>query len=191
MAEETLWKCEKPVEQVMREAVGRDTHVGCVDCESELGLSRRRFIKKTGALAAGVAGVSAMDLKDSMAQEDGPGTRSFTIHSIGTIVKRDKHTTIVLDKKYVPGLLRMEKLSHVTVVYWFDRNDTPEKRAILQVHPRGKQENPLTGVFATHSPVRPNLIAISRCKIRSVKDNIIEIAEIDAFDNTPVIDLKS
>jgi tRNA (Thr-GGU) A37 N-methylase len=51
--------------------------------------------------------------------------------------------------------------------------------------------NPLTGVFATHSPARPNLIGVSRSKIISVKGNIIEIDDIDAFDGSPVIDLKS
>jgi tRNA (Thr-GGU) A37 N-methylase len=49
----------------------------------------------------------------------------------------------------------------------------------------------MRGVFATHSPVRPNLIAISRCRILSVRDNIIEIDGIDAFDGTPVLDLKN
>jgi tRNA-Thr(GGU) m(6)t(6)A37 methyltransferase TsaA len=105
--------------------------------------------------------------------------------------KAEGRTTIVLDKKYQPGLLRFEKLSEVWVLWWFDRNDTPEKRAILQVHPRGNPDNPLTGVFATHSPVRPNLIAMTRCKIISVKDNVIEIESIDAFPDTPVLDLKS
>ncbi|MHC4463765.1 MAG: TrmO family methyltransferase domain-containing protein [Planctomycetota bacterium] len=79
---------------------------------------------------------------------------------------------------------------YVHVVYWFDRNDTPEKRAILQVHPRGDKNNPLTGVFATHSPFRPNLIAISKCDIISIKENMIEIKDIDAFDGSPVLDLK-
>ena len=113
------------------------------------------------------------------------------VHPIGKVVKEAGKTFIVLDKKYQPGLLRLEKYSHVTVVYWFDKNDTPEKRAILQVHPRGDQNNPLTGVFATHSPVRPNLIAISRCEIISVKENIIQVKDIDAFDGSPVLDLKS
>ena len=93
----------------------------------------------------------------------------------------DNRTTIVLDKKYEPGLLRMEKQAEIWVLWWFDRNDTPEKRSILQVHPQGNPDNPLTGVFATHSPVRPNLIAMTRCKIISVKDNVIEIEGIDAF----------
>ena len=125
------------------------------------------------------------------AQEKNNTDQTFTLHPIGTVVREGKQTFIVLEKKYIPAMLRMEKLSHVTVLYWFDRNDTPEKRSILQVHPRGNKNNPLTGVFATHSPVRPNLIAITRCKIISIKDNIIEIDTIDAFDNTPVLDLKS
>jgi tRNA-Thr(GGU) m(6)t(6)A37 methyltransferase TsaA len=106
------------------------------------------------------------------------------------VVKKDDKTLIVLEKKYQPGLLGLEKHSYVHVVYWFDKNDTPEKRAILQVHPRGDRNNPLTGVFATHSPFRPNLIAISRCDIISIKENVIEIKDIDAFDGSPVIDLK-
>jgi len=117
--------------------------------------------------------------------------KQFILYPIGKVVKQGDRTMIVLDKKYLPGLKRFDKLSHVTVLYWFDRNDTPEKRSILQVHPRGNKNNPLTGVFATHSPVRPNLIAISRCKIISVKENVIEIDKIDAFHNSPVLDLKS
>ena len=64
------------------------------------------------------------------------------------------------------------------------------QRAILQVHPRGDQKNPLTGVFATRSPFRPNLIALSLCKIVSVKENVIEVEKIDAFEGTPVLDIK-
>ena len=120
-----------------------------------------------------------------------PPTKEFKVYPIGYVRKADDRTTIELEKKYQPGLLRMEKLSHVWVLWWFDRNDTPQKRAILQVHPRGNKDNPLTGVFATHSPVRPNLIAMTRCKVISVKENVIEIEGIDAFADTPVLDLKS
>jgi tRNA-Thr(GGU) m(6)t(6)A37 methyltransferase TsaA len=119
------------------------------------------------------------------------GENYFKVYPIGKVVKEDGKTTIVLDKEYEPGLLRFEKLSHVTVVWWFHLNDNPEDRSVLQVHPRGNPSNPLTGVFATHSPVRPNLIAITRCKVISVKGNVIEIDGIDAFDGTPVLDLKS
>ena len=118
------------------------------------------------------------------------GESSFDLFPIGTIEREDGHCYIVLDSKYQPGLKGLESHDYVNVVYWFDKNDTPEKRAVLQVHPRGDNANPLTGVFATHSPFRPNLIAITKCDIISIKDNVIEIKEIDAFDGSPVLDLK-
>ncbi|MBI9016253.1 MAG: tRNA (N6-threonylcarbamoyladenosine(37)-N6)-methyltransferase TrmO [Phycisphaerae bacterium] len=126
-----------------------------------------------------------------MTKQDQPNQKpAFNIYPIGKVIRQGEKTMIVLDKQYAKGLLGLDKQKHLIVVYWFDKNDTPEKRAILQVHPRGNKDNPLTGVFGTHSPVRPNLIAISECKILSIKDNIIEIDKIDAFDNTPVIDIK-
>ena len=79
----------------------------------------------------------------------------------------------------------------MTAVWWFHKNDTPVKRGILEVHPRANRENPLTGVFATHSPVRPNLIAITTCRILSVDGRFVTIDRIDAFDDTPILDLKS
>ena len=117
--------------------------------------------------------------------------QQFVVNPIGKVIREDGRTFIVIKPKYGDGLLRLDQCSHVTVMYWFHKNDTPQKRSILQVHPRGNKDNPLTGVFATHSPVRPNLIAISRVKIISVKGNIIEIESIDAFDDSPVIDIKS
>lgn len=116
--------------------------------------------------------------------------KQFIVSPIGSVTKADGKTTIVLEKRYEPGLLGLEGFSHVYVYWWFDRNDTPEKRAILQVHPRGNMAHPLTGVFATRSPVRPNLIGMTLCKIVSVKDNMIEIDGIDAFTDTPVLDIK-
>jgi len=119
-----------------------------------------------------------------------PISKDFQIFSIG-VIKKTKHTTIIeIYKKYEDALLGLHQFSHVIVCYWFHKNDTAEKRNILQVHPRGDRRNPLTGVFATRSPVRPNLIGISICKILSIDGNIIHIDKIDALDGSPVIDLK-
>jgi tRNA-Thr(GGU) m(6)t(6)A37 methyltransferase TsaA len=116
--------------------------------------------------------------------------QEFRVYPIGRVARDSGRTLIVIDKRYEPGLLGLDKHSYVHVVWWFDKNDTPAKRSILQVNPQGDRNNPLTGVFATHSPFRPNLIAITRCDIVSIKDNVIEVKEIDAFDGTPVLDLK-
>ena len=117
-------------------------------------------------------------------------SETFTLRPVGKIEKKDGHAAVVIAPEFSDALLGLDRYSHVWVFYWFDRNDTPEKRAVLRVHPRGNRENPLTGVFACRSPFRPNLIALSLCKIRSVKGNRVEIESIDAFDGTPVLDLK-
>src|SRR6056297_1683177 len=119
-----------------------------------------------------------------------PGEKQFVLNSIGTVHKEGGRTTLVLNKDVAPALRGLEGFSHVQVFWWFDKNDTPEKRATLQVHPRGNKNNPLTGVFATRSPRRPNLIALTLCRIVSVKGNEVEVEEIDAFAGTPILDLK-
>jgi tRNA-Thr(GGU) m(6)t(6)A37 methyltransferase TsaA len=117
-------------------------------------------------------------------------TPTYEVNPIGWVRKTDGRTIIEVDRQYQPALLGVDQLNAIWVLYWFDRNDTPEQRAILQVHPRANPENPLRGVFATRAPVRPNLIALSRCRIISVQENIIEIDSIDAFPDTPVLDIK-
>ena len=119
-----------------------------------------------------------------------PKEESFTVYPIGRVEQKDGRTLIVVKEKYQPALLGLDDWSHVQVVWWFDRNDTPQKRAVLQVHPRGNPDNPLTGVFACRAPVRPNLIALTVCKVVSVEGNVLEVDKIDAFEGTPVIDLK-
>ena len=114
----------------------------------------------------------------------------YYIFPVGIINKENENVRIEIDEAYREALLGLDDFSHITVLYWFHENDTPEKRNTLQVHPRKNQQNPLRGVFATHSPLRPNLIALSVCKILSIKDTTIFIEKIDALDGTPVIDIK-
>jgi tRNA-Thr(GGU) m(6)t(6)A37 methyltransferase TsaA len=143
----------------------------------------RQLIYILGASMAAVAVAPLPTVAEETAE-------SFVVHPIGRFARTDDVARIVLDKKYEAGLLGLDGYSHIQVFWWFSNNDTPQKRSILQVHPRGNRSNPLTGVFATRSPVRPNLIALTLCKIVSIKDNVIEIEKTDAFDGTPVVDIK-
>lgn len=115
----------------------------------------------------------------------------YKIKPIGIVQKQDEQVFIEIYPEYMDGLLGIDQFSHINVFYWFSENDDPESRSLLQVYPCGNEVNPLTGVFATHSPRRPNLIAYTTCKILSVEDNGIKIDDIDAFDGSPVIDIKS
>ena len=115
---------------------------------------------------------------------------TYQVQPIGWVRKTDGRTTIELYEEYRPALLGVDALDSIWVFYWFDRNDTPAQRGILQVHPRGNPDNPLRGVFATRAPLRPNLIAMSRCRVMAVEGNVIVIDGIDAFADTPVLDIK-
>jgi tRNA (adenine37-N6)-methyltransferase len=137
-----------------------------------------------------VVSLSSGILLAAAARGSKAGDTSFDVRPIGKVQIRNGETAIVIDPRYADGLDGLGQFSHVWVFYWFDRNDMPAKRRILKVHPRGNSNNPLTGVFATRSPVRPNLIALTLCKIRSVSGNHVLIDKIDALPGSPVIDLK-
>ena len=115
---------------------------------------------------------------------------SFQIFPVGIVRKTDTAVSIEIFDDYTDALLGLDGFSHIVVLFWFDQNDTAAKRRVLQVHPRKDPRNPLTGVFATHSPQRPNLIGLTVCRIISIHGGSIEIEDIDAFDGSPVIDLK-
>ncbi len=115
----------------------------------------------------------------------------FRIFPVGTVHKTSDRTTIDIKPEFLEALEGLDQFSHIVVLYWFHQNDAPEKRQTLQVRPKKDPRNPLTGVFATHSPMRPNLIALTYCKLLGVDGNVITIDDIDAFDGTPVIDIKS
>ena len=114
----------------------------------------------------------------------------YTIYPVGVVRKQDDSAWIEIFDPYGDALLGLEGFSHIHVLFWFHENDTPDLRRTLQVHPRKDPANPLTGVFATHSPKRPNLIGLSRCRITAIEGSLIRIDAIDARDGSPVIDLK-
>jgi len=74
----------------------------------------------------------------------------------------------------------------VVVITWLHR----ARRDVLAVHPRGEKANPLTGVFATRSPDRPNPLGLHRATIRAVEGLRLLIGPIEAIDGTPVVDVK-
>jgi tRNA-Thr(GGU) m(6)t(6)A37 methyltransferase TsaA len=93
---------------------------------------------------------------------------------------------IELDSELTPGLLRLEAGDDVIVLTWFHL----AARDVLQLHPRDDVSQPLTGVFGTRSPDRPNPIGLHRVTIRDIDDNRLKVGPLEAIDGTPVIDIK-
>jgi tRNA-Thr(GGU) m(6)t(6)A37 methyltransferase TsaA len=74
----------------------------------------------------------------------------------------------------------------VIVITWLHHAD----RDALRVHPRGDDNNPLTGVFATRSPDRPNPLGLHTVTVRAIEGTRLRIGPMEAIDGTPVVDIK-
>ena len=64
------------------------------------------------------------------------------------------------------------------------------QRDVLVVHPRSDPNNPLTGVFSTRSPDRPNPIGLHRVRITAVDGLRVLVRDLEAIDGTPIVDVK-
>lgn len=84
------------------------------------------------------------------------------------------------------GLHRMSVGDEILVITWLHLAD----RAMLQVRPRGDPTQPLTGVFATRSPHRPNPLGLHRVTVREIAGARLLVGPIEAIDGTPVMDIK-
>jgi len=154
-------------------------------------ISRRGlFLQSLGATGCAALGTFSSNTTKAKIMKEKQMQKSFMLYPVGKVEKKGKQAWLRIFEKYTDALKGLDGYSHVFVMYWFDRNDTEKKRSVLQVHPRGNKENPLTGVFACRAPVRPNLIALSLCKVLSVEDGVVHIDKIDALDGTPILDLK-
>lgn len=89
---------------------------------------------------------------------------------------------------YLDALDGITPDTRVVVLTWLDRAD----RTTLRVHPRGNPDNPLTGVFVTRSPSRPNPIGLHEVRVISVDRTppVLAVAPLETLDNTPVVDIK-
>jgi tRNA-Thr(GGU) m(6)t(6)A37 methyltransferase TsaA len=115
---------------------------------------------------------------------------AFRIVPIGFV--RREYNKVFLDiiDNYIPGLKELNNFSHLQVFWWFDKFDSARYRNILVCNP--PYEAPETGVFACRSPIRPNPIALTTVKINEIdfENGIIFINNIDAENDSPIIDLK-
>jgi tRNA-Thr(GGU) m(6)t(6)A37 methyltransferase TsaA len=84
------------------------------------------------------------------------------------------------------GLEGMAAGDEVVLITWLHR----ARRDVFRVHPRGDPRNPLTGVFATRSPDRPNPLGLHPVTVRAIQGNRLRVGPLEAIDGTPVVDIK-
>lgn len=94
--------------------------------------------------------------------------------------------TISIGAAFVPALAGIAAGDELLVLTWLDR----AARDVLAVHPRGDRSRPVQGVFATRSPDRPNPIGLHRVRVLAIDGGRMRVADLEALDGTPVLDLK-
>lgn len=127
-------------------------------------------------------------------------TPSFELHPIGhvrsSLARREDAprqgdegapaATLVIEPAFRPALRGITVGDTLVLLTWFHAS----RRDVLEVHPRGEARNPVTGVFATRSPDRPNPIGLHRVRVLALGDGTLEVEPLEAIDGTPIVDLK-
>lgn len=91
---------------------------------------------------------------------------------------------IAIYPEYKDALEGLKENDRIIVLYWADKSD----RSKTQTVPPMRDE--LAGVFSTRSPHRPNPILFCICKIVEIKDNKLKVTGLDAYNNSPLVDIK-
>ncbi|MFP4395697.1 MAG: tRNA (N6-threonylcarbamoyladenosine(37)-N6)-methyltransferase TrmO [Anaerolineales bacterium] len=117
---------------------------------------------------------------------------SYKIFPVGHVRREEGRTVLKILPAYAPALKELERFSHVQVFWWFSQFQNEMYREITQSE-HAPYDAPVLGVFACRSPVRPNPIGLTTAKILRVDHEAgeVEINDIDAFDGTPILDLKA
>ncbi|HEY9003677.1 MAG TPA: tRNA (N6-threonylcarbamoyladenosine(37)-N6)-methyltransferase TrmO [Mucilaginibacter sp.] len=94
--------------------------------------------------------------------------------------------SIIIYPEFAEGIRDIKPGDEILLLTWLHVGD----RTVLQTRPRNNPNAPLTGIFSTRSPDRPNPIGIHSVKVTSVADDEIKVDGLEVLDQTPVIDIK-
>lgn len=110
--------------------------------------------------------------------------------AVGDEVKdKSRISQIILRDELVEALEGVDGFSHLFVLFWLNQISN-KQRMTLKVHPRGRMDMPLLGVFATRTNLRPNPIGLTLVELLKVEGNTLTVRGLDAFDGTPILDIK-
>jgi tRNA-Thr(GGU) m(6)t(6)A37 methyltransferase TsaA len=110
--------------------------------------------------------------------------------AVGDQIKDKTHLSkIVLAPELAPALDGLSEYSHLFVLFWL-HEISDEKRLTLKVHPRGRADMPLVGIFATRTNHRPNPIGLTLVELLKIDGTVLTVRGLDAYNGTPVLDIK-
>lgn len=112
-----------------------------------------------------------------------------TIAEDNEIKDKSLISQIVFHEDLVEGLSGISGFSHLFILFYLNQV-TSKQRKTVKVHPRGRKDMPLVGVFATRTMLRPNPIGLTLVELVKVEGNVLTVRGLDAYDATPVLDIK-
>jgi tRNA-Thr(GGU) m(6)t(6)A37 methyltransferase TsaA len=111
-------------------------------------------------------------------------------NAVGDEVKdKNRLSQIIIHDELAEALDGIAGFSHLFVLFWL-HEISDEQRKTLKVHPRGRRDLPLLGVLATRTMLRPNPIGLTLVELVKFEGNVLTVRGLDAFDGTPVLDVK-
>jgi len=102
------------------------------------------------------------------------------------VLMPESKATIEIYPEYREALNTLSLFEYIIVLYHFSEVEKWEP----SVNPPASNHEHNFGLFATRSPKRPNPIGLSIVKLEKISNGILYISGVDAFNDTPVLDIK-
>lgn len=99
---------------------------------------------------------------------------------------RETISEIVVDPQFSDCLINLQNYKYLHILFWGNKSS----RTVLKCDPRGTYRKETTGVFGTRSPDRPNPILTSLVELVEIKNNIIKVKMLEAYDGSILVDIK-
>ena len=99
----------------------------------------------------------------------------------------DVEGSLIIDERYGEGLENIKPGQRIYVIFHFHKSPIFEQKYLRIRRPHHDRE---TGVFSTHSPIRPNPLGLSILEVVAVDGNMVHVKGLDMMDGTPVLDIK-
>jgi len=115
----------------------------------------------------------------------------YWLRPIGFVEKAGEVSEICIFSEYHQGLTAVEDYDKLMILFWLHLRDNPKDRSKLMTGRRRLEKEGYRGVFATHSPYRPNPIGVTVVELVRVENGRLYVKGFDAYQGTPIIDIKS
>ena len=95
---------------------------------------------------------------------------------------RHERGRVAVFEEFAAGLADIEDYAQLYLLFWLHRSTPPHDLAPFISSPRG--------IFATHSPSRPNPLGLTIVRLIERQGRILVVEGVDMYDGTPLLDIK-